>query len=62
MCALKNLIYLSSTKIQGDTLAVMERREKDGIEKVAIEMKKNGISVEMIMKCTGLSREEVEEL
>ena len=40
----------------------MERREKDGIEKVAIEMKKNGISVEMIMKCTGLSREEVEEL
>ncbi len=40
----------------------MEKGIEKGIEKVAKDMLKDNLSITMIMKYTGLSREEIEKL
>jgi hypothetical protein len=54
--------YDRAMKELRDTELVIESAKQDGILLTAKNMKNNGISTELIQKCTGLSIEEIEKL
>jgi predicted transposase/invertase (TIGR01784 family) len=60
---IRNYISYAQEKGRAEGLAEGEViGETKGIHKTARNMKAKGISVEMIMECTGLSVEEIERL
>lgn len=54
--------YDESQKIQWDNYSILQTVKHDAIIEVATALKKNGASVELIVKSTGLTKEEVEAL
>ena len=56
----ESLKYYRDIKNVVDTS--MQEGKQEGKREVAIELKKNNVPVEIIMKSTGLSRDEVEML
>ena len=58
--------YEESIKVYRDNLAIAERAEEEGIEKgiekVAKSMKEDGLPIELIIKHTGLTAEQIEAL
>ena len=58
----KNILSLAWEEMRMMGLKVLEVAVEKGVEKVALSMLKDGLSLELICKYTGLSRERVEEL
>jgi len=59
-------LYEENLKIQWDEYSILksqkEEGRKEGIKAIAKEFKKNGVALNVIVKSTGLTKEEVEKL
>jgi len=54
--------YEESLKVYRDNYNVIETARREGKMEVARELKKNGVSTELIEKTTGLTKEQIEKL
>ena len=67
-------LYEENLKIQWDEYSILKSQKEDGIKEgriegikegrltIARELKKNGVELSIIIKSTGLTKEEVEQL
>lgn len=54
--------YEESLKVYRDNYSVIETAKREGKIEVARELKKNGVSIDVIEKSTGLTKEQIEKL
>jgi predicted transposase/invertase (TIGR01784 family) len=54
--------YEESLKVYRDNYSVIETAKREGKIEVARELKKNGLSTDLIVKTTGLRKEDIEKL
>jgi len=59
-------LYEENLKIQWDEYSILKSQKEDGRKEerqtIAKELKKNGVALHLIVKSTGLTKEEVEKL